>query len=110
MLAARDDDKKSKPAKPQPMKSADFAQLVEAIRSASFDDDKVGVVRLAAQNNWFLASQGAAVMDLISFDDSKIDAAVAMWPRITDPENYFVMMNKLGFDSSKEKLRKRVGR
>jgi hypothetical protein len=109
-LAARDDDKPAKPAKPQPMTSAQFGQLVEAIRSASFDDDKVGVVRLAAQTNWFLASQGAAVMDLISFDDGKIDAAAAMWPRITDPENYFVMLNKLNFDSSKEKLRKRVGR
>jgi hypothetical protein len=109
-LAARDEDKPAKPAKPQPMRVADFTQLVEAIRSASFDDDKVGVVRLAAQNNWFLASQGAAVMDLLSFDDGKIDAAAAMWPRITDPENYFVMMNKLAFDSSKEKLRKRVGR
>jgi hypothetical protein len=109
-LAARDDDKPSKPAKPQPMRNAEFGQLVEAIRSASFDDDKVAVVRLAAQNNWFLASQGAAVMDLLAFDDGKIDAAAAMWPRITDPENYFVMMNKLTFDSSKEKLRKRVSR
>jgi hypothetical protein len=109
-LAARDDDKPSKPAKPQPMRPADFGKLVEAIRSASFDDDKVEVVRLAAQNNWFLANQGAAVMDLIAFDDGKIDAAVAMWPKITDPENYFVMMNKLAFDSSKEELRKRVGR
>jgi hypothetical protein len=109
-LAARDDDKQARPQKPQPMKSAEFGQLVAAIRGASFDDDKVGVVRLAAQNNWFLASQGAAVMDLISFDDGKIDAAAAMWPRITDPENYFVMMNKLSFDSSKDKLRKRVGR
>jgi hypothetical protein len=109
-LAARDEEKPAKPAKPQPMRSAEFGQLVDAIRSASFDDDKVGVVRLAAQNNWFLASQGAAVMDLISFDDGKIDAAAAMWPRITDPENYFVMMNKLSFDSSKEKLRKRVSR
>jgi hypothetical protein len=109
-LAARDDDKPAKPAKPQPMTSAAFGQLVEAIRSASFDDDKVSVVRLAAQNNWFSANQGAAVMDLLSFDDGKIDAAAAMWPRITDPEHYFVMMNKLTFDSSKEKLRKRVSR
>ena len=49
-------------------------------------------------------------MDQISFDDGKIDAAAAMWPRLVDPENSFVIFNKLGFDSSKDKLRKRVGK
>jgi hypothetical protein len=67
-------------------------------------------VRHAAQTNWFAAAQVASVMDLISFDDGKIDAAVAMWPRLTDPENSFVIFNKLTFESSKEKLRKRLGK
>jgi len=96
--------------KPAPMKDAAFAQLVEAIKQASFDDEKIAVVRHAAQSNWFRSAQVAAVMDLVSFDDGKIDAAVAMRPRITDPENSFVIFNKLAFDSSKEKLRKRVGK
>ena len=103
----RDADSNSKPA---PMKDAAFAQLVEAIKQASFDDEKIAVVRHAAQSNWFRSAQVGAVMDLLSFDDGKIDAAVAMWPRITDPENSFVIFNKLTFDSSKDKLRKRVGK
>ena len=107
---ARDNDKPAKPAKPQPMPGASFAQLIEAIRAASFDDDKVAVVRHAAQTNWFSANQVGSVMDQISFDDGKIDAAAAMWPRIVDPENSFSIFNKLAFDSSKEKLRKRVGK
>ena len=105
-LAAKQD----KPEKPAPMRAAAFAQLLETIGEASFDKDKVEVVRHAAQTNWFLASQVASVMDLLSFDDGKIDAAAAMWPKITDPENSFVIFNKLTFDSSKEKLRKRVGK
>lgn len=107
---AREDDRPKQPAKPVPMKAAAFEQLVGAIRAASFDDDKVEVVRHAAQTNFFSSNQVAAVMDLLSFDEGKIDAAVAMWPRITDPENSFVIFKKLAFDSSREELRKRVGK
>lgn len=107
---ARDDDKPKQPAKRAPMKQAAFEQLVQTVRAASFDDDKLEVVRHAAQTNWFSANQVAAVMELFSFDDGKIDAAVAMWPRITDPENSFVIFKKLAFDSSREELRKRVGK
>jgi hypothetical protein len=107
---AREDDKPKQPAKPVPMKQAAFEQLVGAIRAASFDDDKLEVVRHAAQTNWFSSNQVAAVMDLLSFDEGKIDAAVAMWPHITDPENSFVIFKKLAFDSSREELRKRVGK
>lgn len=104
---ARDE---GKPSKPVAMRDAAFDQLVATIRKASFDDDKVAVARHAAQSNWFSAAQIASVMGLLSFDDGKIDAAVAMWPRMTDPENSFVIFNKLTFDSSKEKLRKRVSK
>lgn len=107
---AREDEKPATSAKPGPMRREAFEQLVQAIRSASFDEDKGEVVRHAAQTNWFLASQVASVMDLFSFDEGKIDAAAAMWPRITDPENSFAIFNKLAFDSSKEKLRKRVSK
>lgn len=101
---ARDD------SKPAAMRAPAFDQLVQTIRKASFDNDKVAIVRHAAQTNWFAAAQVASVMELLSFDDGKIDAAVAMWPRLTDPENSFVIFNKLTFDSSKEKLRKRVAK
>ncbi|HEY5927863.1 MAG TPA: DUF4476 domain-containing protein [Kofleriaceae bacterium] len=97
-------------AKPQPMRDAAFQQFVQTVKQASFDEDKVAIVRHVAQSNWFRANQVAAVMDLLSFDDGKIDAAAAMWPRMTDPENSFVIFNKLAFDSSKEKLRKRVAK
>jgi hypothetical protein len=103
--ALRDTD-----TKPAPMRDAAFLQLLRSIKQTSFDDDKVEVVRHAAKTNYFLAAQVAAVMEVFSFDDAKVNAAVAMWPRITDPENSFIIFNKLTFDSSKEQLRKRVGK
>jgi hypothetical protein len=91
------------------MKPDAFNALVSAVKSASFDDDKVAVVRGAAQHNWFTSAQVATLVTLLSFGDGKVEAAAACWPRIVDPENNFVIYQKLDFDSDKEKLRKRVG-
>lgn len=98
------------PAKPAAMTDAAFAQLVGAVRGASFDDDKVGVIREAAKLNWFTTNQVASLMGMLAFDEGKIEAAVAAWSHLVDPQNSFVLYKKLAFDSSREELRKRVSK
>jgi hypothetical protein len=112
-MAARQADARkapASPARPAAMSPGSFGQLIEAIKDASFDKDKVEVARQAAGANWFTSNQVAGVMGVIDFDDSRVEAAVAMWSHIVDPENSFVVFKKLDFDSSKDKLRKRVGK
>ncbi len=98
------------PAKPTAMTDAAFNQLVGAVRSASFDEDKVGVVRDASRLNWYTANQIATLMGLLSFDEGKIDAAVAAWPHCVDPANSFALYKQLSFDDSREQLRKKISR
>lgn len=98
------------PPKPQPMSAAAFNALVSAIDNESFESNKLGVVASAAQGNHFLTSQIATVMDLFSFSDGKVQSAVTMWQRVLDPQNSFVLYDKLTFSSDKDKLRQRIGR
>ncbi len=91
------------------MRAGVFAQLLAAIKDTSFDTDKVEVARHAAGTNWFSSAQVATVLGVISFDDARVDAAVAMWTRLVDPENSFVIFKQLDFEGAKAKLRKRVG-
>jgi hypothetical protein len=106
--AAKKDDVKQAPAKPAAMADGAFNALVATVRGASFDDDKVAVVRDASKANWFTSNQVAALMGLLSFDEGKIEVAVAAWSHIVDPQNNFIVYNKLSFSSSKDTLRKRV--
>lgn len=106
--AAKKDDKPA-PAAKAAMDPGAFNQLVGAVRSASFDEDKVGVIKHAAGTNWFSSQQVAQLIAIISFDDDRIEGAVACWSRIVDPQNSFVIFKVLSFDDSREKLRKRVG-
>lgn len=94
----------------QAMTDAAFNQLVSSVRSASFDDDKVNVVRDAARLNWFTANQIASLMGMLSFDDGKVDLAVAAFGHCVDPQNSFVLYKKLSFDDAREKLRKRISK
>ena len=105
----RDRDRKE-PPKPQPMSPDAFNALVNAINNESFESNKLGVVSSAAQGNNFLTSQIATVMDLFSFSDGKVQSAVTMWQRVLDPQNSFVLYDKLTFSSDKDKLRQRIGR
>jgi hypothetical protein len=49
-------------------------------------------------------------MDLFSFSDGKVESAVTMWQHVLDPQNSFVLYDKLTFSSDKDKLRQRIGR
>jgi len=100
----------AQPAKPAPMTNDAFAALYAAVKHESFDSNKLTVVQQAAQANWFTASQIAAMMDAFSFGGGKVDAAVAMWPHMVDPENSFAIYGRLTFQSDKDKLRKRVAK
>jgi hypothetical protein len=105
---------KKEEAKAAPTKSAmtdaAFNSLVGAVRGASFDDDKVGVVKDAARGNWFTIGQVATLMGLLAFDEGKIEAAVAAWPKVVDPQNSFELYKKLAFDDSRAQLRKRISK
>lgn len=108
-IANKKEEAKAAPGN-QAMTEAAFNQLVSAVRGASFDEDKVGVVRDAARLNWFTTNQIAALMGLLSFDEGKIEVAVAAFGHVVDPQNSFVLYKKLSFDDSREKLRKRISK
>jgi len=95
--------------RPQPMSEADFQQLVAAINGAAMSEEKVGLVRDAAQNSWFGVDQVIAVMNAIAFSQQKVDAAALMYPRVLDQKNWFKVYGALSFSADKAALRKRVG-
>lgn len=105
----REEAKAAPPAK-APMTDAAFNSLVGAVRSASFDDDKVGVVKDAARGNYFTIQQVTKLMGLLAFDEGKIEAAVAAWPKVVDPQNSFELYKRLAFDDSRAQLRKRISK
>lgn len=99
------------PSMPAPyaMADRDFRALTAQIGRAPFADDKLGLVKTAAQTNYFTVAQVVAMMQLASFDDTRVEIAVACAPRVIDGDRWFEVYGALSFSSSRDALRDRVG-
>ncbi len=93
-----------------PMSDHQFASLTQQVGQAPFSDDKLALIQTAAHSNYFTVTQVVQLMKLASFDDTRVEIAVACSPRVVDGERWFEVYGALSFSSSREALRRRVGR
>ena len=91
------------------MSQQDFATFLSRVAGASFDSNRLDLVHTAAQANVFTTDQVVALMKTSAFDDSRIDIAVSLRPRVVDPDRYALVFDALQFQSSRDTLRQRLG-
>ena len=86
-----------------------FGSLTAEMGRASFADDKLALVKSAAASNYFTVAQVVQLMKLASFDDTRVEIAVALAPRVLDGDKWFQVYGALSFSSSRDTLRERLG-
>jgi hypothetical protein len=94
------------PPAPAAMTSADFGAFLTALDHASFSSDKLAMIRTTCPHAWFTAAQVVRVLDELPHSTDKLEAAKALWPRIVDPQNGYLVYDALPFSSDKDALRK----
>jgi len=87
----------------------EFATIRRAVDETSFSQEKLAVLRSAVSNRWFTAAQVVGMLGAFDFEKDKVEAAILMHPHVVDPENWFQVYGAFDFDSSKRKIRERVG-
>jgi len=90
------------------METEPFSDLLTRLRSTSFESDKIALIRTAARSNLFTCDQVIALVSLLDFDNDRIDAAAALYPRTSNKKNWFKVYSVFAFDSSKEDLRRQI--
>jgi hypothetical protein len=96
-------------AEPVRLTRAPLDQLKAAIDSESFGDGKVAVLSASAAGNWFTTDQVIELLPLFAFSDDRVDAAVVLYPKVLDPENWFRVYGAFDFDGDKDEVRSRLG-
>ncbi len=94
----------------EPMDPEAFERLIEALEDASFSDEKMAIVKEAASKNYFTSKQVLAILEEFDFENDRLKAAKLLYPRVVDPENFFVVYEAFDYASSKEELRRWVER
>ncbi len=90
-----------------PMADRAFARFVFELRRTPFAEGKVALVVDVARRAHFTSAQAAVVVRAIQ-SWGRVDAAVALHPRVVDPQSFHVVYAALTFSSDRAELRRRL--
>lgn len=115
IIVGRDEDRRPLPGqRPLPdrpyqervMGRDTFERFLQSVKKASFDSDKMELIKTAVATADFTSAQCRRVVDLYSFDDEKLKVMKLMFPRIADKENFVVVIDALTFTLNKDEMNK----
>jgi hypothetical protein len=90
----------------QPIDAKSFELLKQTISNEAFDNTKLSIARQAVSQQYFTAAQVKEIVQLFSFEKSKLDIAKYCYSRTVDKNNYFIINDAFSFSASKEELSK----
>lgn len=89
---------------PRPMLNEDFAKAKSSISSKSFEDSKLTIAKQIVGSNCLLCSQVKEIMQIFSFEDTKLQFAKFAYKYTFDINNYYQLNDAFNFESSIDEL------
>lgn len=91
-----------------PVLPSDFNAMKNSISSKSFEDVKLKIAKQLLGSNCFSVNQIKEIMQLFSFEESKLQFAKDAYARCVDRRNYFKINDAFTFESSIEELQQYI--
>ena len=88
----------------QAMNHFDFDQLKQSLGNIWFESTKLEVLKNAIRYNYFNTFQVVELMNLFTFESSKLVIAESMYAQTIDKQNYYRLSNDFTFSSSIDEL------
>lgn len=89
---------------PTPMTDQDFAAAKRQVEGESFESSKLRRVKQMSDANYLLCSQIKELLDVLSFESSKLEYAKYAYPKTYDQANYEIVKTGLQHSKSKEEV------
>jgi hypothetical protein len=87
----------------RPIDERALAQLIDAIKQATFRQNMLQVLEQAVGYHHFVVDQAARILPLYTFEDDRLTALERLAPRLLDPENGYKLTALFTFSSSKQR-------
>lgn len=87
-----------------PMSGSEFADAKKSIEEKSFEETKATMAKQIGRDRCFTAAQVKEVMQVFSFEDTKLDFAKFAYDRTYDIGNYYKVNDAFSFESSIDEL------
>ena len=92
-----------KPVMARAMSGSDFSMMFRIVKNASFDNEKIDIIRVACIGSNLSSNQCAKLLSLLSFDNNKLEALEVMAPRIVDNDYNDKILKQFSFSANREK-------
>lgn len=101
-------DIEKKEAEKKEMSDTDFKALVDNIKTKNFSREKVAVIKLAAENNYFTFSQLLELLNQVRRTDTVelTDIIKAVYPKVADKKNRYMLFDYFKFQSDKDSVKR----
>lgn len=86
------------------MPSADFNAAVATLKKMSFEETTLKTAKQISKKNCMSVQQIISIIKLFSFEESKLDFAIAAYDNCIDTNNYFKINEHFTFSSSSDSL------
>jgi hypothetical protein len=93
---------------PWPMNNADFQNAKRSISSKTFEDSRMTMARQIIGSNCLTSAQVRELMELFTFEQTKLDFAKYCYGYTFDIGNYFVVNDAFTFESSIDDLNRYI--
>ena len=90
------------------MSNEEFGQFYRSYAGKSFDKDKMETFYVAQKGMNFTTQQIVQMVNVLSFDDNRLELAKAAYDSCVDRENYYKVVDAMTYSSTKEKLREYI--
>ena len=94
---------------PVPMSRGDFESFKSSVTSKSFEESKMTVAKQVLNTNCLTSAQVREVMNLFTFEETKLDFAKYAYGHTYDLGNYYKVNDAFQFESSIEELNNYIG-
>lgn len=78
----------------------DFEDLKNSVSSKSFEQTKLEIIKQAVDWNYISSRQLKELLQLFSFEDSKVEAAKYAYDKVCDKKNFSTIYDVFSFESS----------
>ena len=92
-----------------PMQPADFESAKQSIKSKGFDESRLTVAKQIISSNCLLSAQVKELLQIMAFEDSRLELAKFSYGRTFDQGNYYKINDAFQFESTIEELNKYIG-
>lgn len=91
------------------MSHRDFNELKASIKYATFESTKLDIALNAVKREMISTYDLVELMDLLTFESSKLSLAKAAYPNLLDPDKVYIIYRAFTFDSSIREFQRFVG-